>query len=153
MYRQESDNVQTLLAGEGQLLEMISAGAPLPQVLDRVCTALDVQMGNVVSLVLFPDDEEHTVHTIEHSAAKFGLSAFNRAAILSPSGEFFGTFETYCCFPRKPNLSESELIERAVRLAALAFEHYNHAMKAADWPLDWTGATGRRPREEPSSTN
>jgi len=153
MYRQGSDNVQTLLAGEGQLLEMISAGAPLPQVLDRVCAALDMLVGNVVSLVLLADDGEHTLHTIAHSATKFGLTAFSCLAVLSPSGEFFGTLETYCCFPRKPNLNESGLIERAARLAALAIQHYNHEMEAEDWPLDWTGATGRRPCEEPPSTN
>ena len=87
MHRQESDNVHTLLAGEGQLLEMISEGAPLPEVLDRVCTVLDLQVGNVVSLVLLPDDEEHTFHTIAQSAAKFGLTSFTCTPILSPNGE------------------------------------------------------------------
>ena len=153
MYRQESDNVQTLLAAEGQLLEMISVGAPLPQVLDKVCTALDVQLGNVVSLVLLPDDGEHTLHTIAHSAVKFGLTAFNCAAVLSPSEVFLGTLETYCCFPRKPTLSERELIERAVRLAALAIQHYNHDVDTESCSLDWMGATGRRPCEGPPSTN
>ena len=97
MYRQKSDNLRTLLTGEGYLLELIFAGAPLPQVLDKVCTALDLQVGNVVSLVLFPDDEEHTLHTIAQSAVEFGLSAFSCTAILSPSAEFFGTLEMYCC--------------------------------------------------------
>src|SRR5246500_5000064 len=88
MYHHESDNAQTLFAGEGQLLELISEGAPLQHVLDKLCTALDVQLGNVVSLVLFPEDEEHTLHTIAQRAAKFGLSAFSCTAILSPSEKF-----------------------------------------------------------------
>jgi hypothetical protein len=60
-----------LLAGEGHLLELISTGAPLPQILDRACTALDVHVGNVVSPVLFQNDEEHTAHTIANTAAEF----------------------------------------------------------------------------------
>jgi hypothetical protein len=153
MYRQEPNDVQTLLAGEGQLLEMISAGAPLPQVLDKVCTVLDVQVGNIVSLVLLPDDSEHTFHAIAQSAAKFGLTSFSCVAILSPSEEFFGTLETYCCFPRKPTLNEGQLIERAAHLAALAIQQYNHDVETEDWPLDWRGATGRRPCEGPPSSN
>ncbi|HTB93419.1 MAG TPA: hypothetical protein VK728_11350 [Candidatus Sulfotelmatobacter sp.] len=153
MYRQESDNVQTLLAVEVQLLDMISSGAPLPQVLDRICTALDVQLGNVVSLVLFPDDGEHTLHTIAQSATQFGLTLFSCVAILSPSEAFLGTLETYCCFPRKPAFTENELIERAVRLAALAIQQYNYDVETESRSLDWLDATGKRPREEPPSSN
>lgn len=153
MYRQESDNVQTLLAGEGQLLELISEGAPLQQVLDKVCTSLDVQIGNVVSLALFPENEEHTLHTIEQSAARFGLSAFSCTAILSPSEEFFGTLEIYCCFPREPTISESKLIERAAHLAALAIQQYNHDVDAESRSLDRNGATGRSAHERPPSSN
>jgi hypothetical protein len=153
MYRQELNSAQTLLAGEVQLLEMISAGAPLPQVLDRVCTLLDVQMGNVVSLVLLPDDGEHTLHNIAQSAAKFGLTSFSCVGILSPTGEFLATLETYCCFPRKPNLGENRLIEQAAHLAALAIQQHHHDMETEDWPLDWTAATGRGPCEGPPSSN
>ena len=151
MFRQESYNLQTFLAGEGQLLELISEGAPLPQVLDKVCTALDVEVGNVVSFVLFPDDQEHALHTIAENAASFGLTSFSCTAILSPSDEFLGTLEIYCCVPRKPDLSESGLIERAAHLAALAIQHYNHDVHAES--LDWNGTTGGSPREGPPSNN
>jgi hypothetical protein len=153
MYGQELNTVQTLLADEVQLLEMISAGAPLPQVLDKVCTLLDLQMGNVVSLVLLPDDGEHTLHNIAQSAAQFGLTPFSCVGVLSPSGEFLATLETYCCFPRKPNLGENQLIEQAAHLAALAIQQYYHDMETEDWPLDWTGATGTSPHEGPPSAN
>jgi hypothetical protein len=153
MYHQESDNVQALLAGEGQLLELILEGAPLQQVMDKLCTALDVQLGNVVSLVLLPEDQEHTLHTIAQRAAKFGLSAFSCTAILSPSEKFFGTLEIYCCFPRKPDLGESKLIQRAAHLAALAIQNYNHDVDADSRSLDWTGSTGRSPQEGPPSSN
>lgn len=153
MHRLESDNVQTLLAAEGQLLEMISAGAPLRQVLDKVCTALDLQVGNVVSLVLLPDDGEHTLHRIAHSAEKFGLTSLSCVAILSPGEEFLGTLETYCCFRRKPTLNECELIARTARLAALAIQHYHHELETEDWPLDWMGVTGKDPCQGPPSSN
>ncbi len=153
MYRQESGNMHTLLAGEGHLLELISSGAPLPQVLDKVCTALDVQVGNVVSLVLFPDDEEHFVHTIANTAAEFGLSVFSRTAILSPSEELFGTFEIYCCFPRTPAPSEDRLIQRATHLAALAIQHHYHGRDPGNFSLHWNGAIGSDSREAPPSSN
>jgi hypothetical protein len=153
MYRQESDNVQTLLAVKGQLVELISEGEPFPQVLDKICTALDVQLGNVVSLVLLPDDGEHTLHKIAHSAAKFGLTLFGCVAILSPSEVCLGTLETYCCFPRKPTLGESELVERAVRLAALAIQHYNENLDTESCSLDWNGATRGSPHQRPPSNN
>lgn len=153
MYRQESDNVQTLLAGEGQLLELISEGAPLPQILDSVCSALNVQLGNVVSLVLLPDHAEHTLHSFEQSAATFGLTPFSCKPILSTEEEFLGTLETYCCFPREPSLTESEVIERAVHLAALAIQHYNHDMDAESCSLDWNDATRGSLRGRSPSSN
>jgi hypothetical protein len=153
MYRQEVNNLQTLLAGEGQLLEMIFEGAALPQILDRVCIALDVQVGNVISLVLLPDDEEHTLHTIEESAAKFGLTAFSCTPILSTEDEFLGTLEMYCCYSRTPNLGESVLIERATHLSALAIQHHNHTIDAESRSLDWNGTARRSSREPPPSSN
>jgi hypothetical protein len=153
MHRQESDNVHAVLAGEGQLLEMISAGAPLPEVLDRVCTVLDLQVRNVVSLVLLPDDEEHTLHIVAQSATKFGLTSFSCTPILSPTGEFFGTLEMYCCFARKPSLCESELIDRAAHLAGLAIQQYHHDQDAESCSLEWTGATRRSPCDGSPSAN
>ena len=153
MYRRESDNMQSLPAGEGLLLELIIAGARLPEVLDTVCTALDLQVGNVVSVVLFPDDEEHTLHTFAQSAAVFGLSAFSCTAILSPNGEFLGTLEMYCCFPRGPKPSEKKLIDRAAHLAALAIQHYSQELNAEGRSQDWTGATSRSSDQGPRSSN
>jgi hypothetical protein len=107
----------------------------------------------VVSLVLLPDDEEHTLHTFAQNAEKFGLSAFSCIAILSSNAEFLGTLETYCCFPRKPNLVESELMDRAAHLAALVIQHHNHELATEDWCLDWAGTAGTRHDEEPPPSN
>lgn len=153
LYRPESDPIQTLLVGEGSLLDLISTGAPLAHVLDKICTGLDLQVGNIVSLVLFSDDKEHTAQTIAQSAAHFGLSVFSCTAILSPSEELLGTFEVYCCFPRSPSPSESKLIERAAQLAALAIQGHNHEQDSGRFPFHRRGATGRNFREGPPSKN
>ena len=153
MYRQESDTIQTQLVGEGHLLELISAGTALPYVLDKICTALDVQVGSVVSVVLLPEDEEHLLRTIAKTALRFGLSVFCCAAILSPSEELLGTFETYCCFPRNPTLRESKLIDRATHLAALAIQGHNHERDSGGLPLSQKGAMGRSSQEGPPSKN
>ena len=153
MYRQESNDGLTFLAGEVQLLELISEGAPLPHILDGVCTALNVQLGNVVSLVLLPDHAEHTSHAFEQSAAMFGLTTFSCTPILSTEGEFLGTLETYCCFSRKPSSTESEVIERAAQLAALAIQSYNQDLNSKSCSMGWIDATGRPFHETPSSSN
>src|SRR5450432_4314391 len=118
MHRQSPDTVQTLLVGEGHLLELVCTGMPLPCVLDNLCSAFDLEVGEVVSTVLFPDDQEHSMHTIARSAADFGLSVFFCAAILSPRGELLATFESYCYTPRTPISAETKLIEQLTQLAA-----------------------------------
>ena len=155
MYPQESDTMQILHFGEGHVLELISTGAALPEVLDKICTALDVQMGNVVSVVLFLDDDEHFTHTIAQYAAECGLTVFSCTAILSPSDELLGTLETYSYLRRSPTENETTLIERATRLAALAIQLYDHAPDSESPSSPWKGhawgedlAKSPRPRTE-----
>jgi hypothetical protein len=113
-------------------------------VLDKLCAALDIQVGNVVSLVLFPDDDRHYMRTIAQDAAQFGLSVFCCAAILSRSEELLGTFEMYGCSRRNPTPGESKLIERATRLAALAIERYNDELNSGSSSLHWEGRARER---------
>jgi hypothetical protein len=153
LYLQESETIQTLQFSESHVLELISTGAALPDVLDKICTALDVQMGNVASLVLFMDDAEHFTHTMAQYAAKCGLSLFSCTAILSPSDELLGTFEIYSCFPRGPTRNENMLIERATYLAALAIQLYDHAPDSESPSLPWRRTLGRSSPEEPPSEN
>ena len=143
----------TLLAGEGRVLELISAGAPLAQVLDELCTALDLQVGDiVVSLVLFPDDVEHATHPLL-AVREFGLFVFCCAAIVSPDEALLGTFEAYSCLPIGPTPSECELMERAVRLAALAIRRHHDQRDSGSFLFRWKRATGRSPRTTPPSRN
>lgn len=153
MYRRESDKLQSLLAGEGALLELIVAGVPLPEVLDTVCTALDLQVGNVVSVVLLPDDEEHKLHTFAESAEAFGLSAFSVTTILSPNGKFLGTLEMYSCVSREPTPCETKLIERAMHIAALAIQNDKDQLGAERVHRDSNGLLGGSPREKTPSNN
>jgi hypothetical protein len=153
LHPQESETIQTLQFSEGHVLELISTGAALPDVLDKICTALDVQMGNAISLVLFLDDDEHFTHTMAQYAAECGLSLFSCTAILSPSDELLGTFEIYSCFPRDPTRNEKMLIERATYLATLAIQLYDHAPNSESPSSAWRGTLGRSSREHPPSEN
>jgi hypothetical protein len=153
LYPQQLKTIQTLQFSEDHVLELISTGAVLPDVLDTICTALDVQMGNAMSVVLFLDDDEHFTHTVAQYAAECGLSLFSCTAILSPCDELLGTFEIYSYFPRGPTRNENTLIERATYLAALAIQLYNHAQDSESPSSAWKGTLGRSSREEPHSEN
>jgi hypothetical protein len=153
MYRRGSDTRHNLLVGERGLLDLISTGVPLVHVLDKICAALDLQMGNVVSLVLLSDDEEHATLTIAQSAAHFGLSVFRCVAIVSPSEELLGTLEVYCCFPGTPTPSEDRLIERTAHLAGLAIQGHIHERDSGSLSFHWNGAMGRSSRRGPRFKN
>jgi|ERR1700675_1014789 hypothetical protein len=150
MLRQDSSTMQALLHGERELLQLIFDGAPLPQVLDKICAAVDRQVGNVVSLVLFPDGKEHALRTIGEAVVQYGLFVFSCAAILSPDGELCATFETYSCIPRSPTLGEAALVERAAHLATLAFQSRNHELDFKGFALPPNSALdGYSPDEPP----
>ena len=86
-------------------LELISLGAHLPGILNRLCTAIDVQIGNVVSLVVLPNGEQNQLGPLTRSAMQVGLSVFSSTAILSRDKSLLGTFQLYCCDQRRPTLT------------------------------------------------
>jgi GAF domain-containing protein len=135
-----SDTLQTLLIGEDSVLELISTGAPLLAVLDKLCSAIDAQVGDVASLVFLPDDDEHYMHTVAQSALHLGLSIFCFTGIFSRSGDLLGTLEMYCCFPRIPTPTEIRLIERATHLAALAIQRHHRKEDFGSFFQYWKGA-------------
>jgi hypothetical protein len=110
------------LVGETQILELISLGAPLASILNKICTAIDFQLGNVISLVLLPDSDENHLCSVSRSARQVGLHLFSSTDIFSRDMVFLGTLEIYGCDPRRPAQSESQLIELAVHLAAIALQ-------------------------------
>ncbi len=116
------DKIQYSLSAEEQLLQSISTRAPLPQVLNEICCALDCQIGNVVSLISVPGDDASELGAIAMSAALFGLYTFCSEGIVAENDELLGSLEMYCSVSRSPSASEYQLIERAKSLAAIAIK-------------------------------
>ena len=122
LHRNLEDKIQYLLGAEEQLLQSISARAPLPEVLNGICSALDRQVGNVISLILLPEDDPTDLVPTALNAAFFGLYAFCSAGIVTENGEFLGSLDMYCSVRRTPSPMEIQWIERAKCLAALAIK-------------------------------
>lgn len=123
-YQHRNDNRRSPLAGERHILELISLGAPLPGILNKLCTAIDVQIGNVVALFLLPDGDENHLCSVTESAIQVGLHLFSSTDILSCDKTLLGTLEVYGCDPRRPTSHEYKLIQRVVHLAALALQRH-----------------------------
>jgi hypothetical protein len=121
------DTIQYSLRGEEQLLQSISARAPLLEVLDRICSAIDSQIGNMVSLISLPGDDVTDHAAIARIAALFGLHAFCSSGVIAEDDEVLGSLEMFCCVPRSPSPREFQLIERATCLAAIAIKRHNEA--------------------------
>jgi hypothetical protein len=126
-HRNLDGKTQYLLRAEGQLLQAISSHASLPKVLDEICTALDLQIGNVVSLITLPGDDPSELAAIAINAALFGLYTFCSEGVVSENDEVLGFLEMYSCVGRGPDAGEIQLIERAKCLAAVAIERHNEA--------------------------
>ncbi len=121
------DKIQYLLRTEEQLLQSISSHASLPKVLNEICSALDFQIGNVVSLITLPGDDPSDLAAIAMNAARFGLHTFCSEDVAVESDELLGFLEMYCSVPRDPTAEEVQLIERAKCLAAIAIKRHNEA--------------------------
>jgi len=120
--RDSEDKIQYVLSAEEQLLQSISSGERLPEVLNGICSALDCQIGNVVSLISLPSDDPSELAAVAMNAALFGLYTFCSEGIVAENDELLGSLETYCSLPRGPSASESQWIERAKCLAAIAIK-------------------------------
>src|ERR1700730_448217 len=136
--RQFSGKKGALLPGEKSILELISMGAPLPGVLNRLCGAIDLQIGNVVSVILPADGQE--LHTVTRRAVQFGLKVLWSASIPLRNENVLGSLQVYCCVRRSPTPFEVQLIERVTRLAALAIQRHNGEQEFEKFLRDWTSA-------------
>jgi hypothetical protein len=124
LHRQSTDHCRCRLVGERHILELISLGAPLPGILNKLCMMVDVCIGNVVSIVSLPEADENHFCTMTRSALQVGLEVFSSSAILSFDRTLLGTLEIYGCDPRRPTLLECRLIERVTYLASLALQRH-----------------------------
>ena len=123
--RYSENRIQYLLKTEEQILQSISARAPISRILNDICDALDCEIGNMVSLISVPDDNAISGSEVLHSAALFGLYRFFAVVIVAENNdEELGSLEMYCCVSRNPSPCEFQLIERAVCLAAIAVKRY-----------------------------
>jgi hypothetical protein len=135
-----SGKKETLLRGEGSILESISIGAALPEVLNRLCTAIDIQIRNVVSIILPAHYHEHDLHALMQGALQFGLYVFWSADIPLRNEDVLGSLEMYCCIPRTPTLVELRLIERVTHLAGQAIQRHNDEADFERSSRNWTSA-------------
>jgi hypothetical protein len=147
------DKIQYLLRTEEQLLQSISARAPLPEVLDGICSALDCQIGNVVSFISQPADDATGLTAIAMNAALFGLYTFWSEDVVAKNEELLASLVMYCCVPRSPSLEECQLIERAKGLAAIAIKLHNEAVDQSDYGMRGNWPMRGRVPERPGSTN
>jgi hypothetical protein len=136
---------QYLLRAEEHLLQSISSHASLPKVLNEICSALDLQIGNVVSLITLPGDDPSERASLAMNAARFGLHTFCSEGVAAENDELLGFLEMYCSVPRNPTAEEVQLIERAKCLAAIAIKHHNEASDQDDG--GGRGNQGMRKRE------
>ena len=142
------EKVQFTSSLEEHVLQSISSRAPLPKVLNEICSVLDSQIGNVVSLISLPGEDAGDLEAIAKNAALFGLYTFCSEGVFAESEELLGFLEMYSSVARSPNASESQLIERAICLAAIAIKRHNEAgaqgncdlhstmlVRGVDWPV------------------
>src|ERR1700690_4581998 len=122
LHRQSSDNRRCQVVGERHILDLISLGAPLPGILNKLCMMIDVRIGNVVSIVSLPEADENHSCSMTRSALQIGLEVFSSSPILASDATFLATREIFSCDPRRPTLLEYHLINRVAHLAALALQ-------------------------------
>jgi len=140
-HRNCDGKIQYLPGVEKQLLQSISDGRPLPEVLNRICSALDCQIGNVVSLISLPADDANDLAAIAMNAALFGLYTFCSEGVAAENGKLLGSLEMYCCVPRSPSAGEFQLIERAKCLAAMAIKTFKWGRPARQLGHPWESAS------------
>jgi hypothetical protein len=121
--RASGRTIQYLLKAERRILELISAGTPLLEILNEIGSALDCQIANIASLFALSSRDTGESATNDMNAALFGLYTFCSASLVGANHELLGSLKIYCGIPHSPSLEEFQLIERAACLAAIAIEH------------------------------
>ena len=145
--------IEYLLRAEEHLLQTISSHAPLPKVLNEICSALDFEIGNVVSLITLPGDGPSELADIAMNPAHFGLHTFCSEGIAAENDELLGFLEMYCGVPRNPTAEEVQLMERAKCLAAIAIKRHNEASDQDDGGGRRNQGAQKRVLEWPASRN
>jgi hypothetical protein len=104
-------------SSEERVLRSISSRVALPKVLNEICSVLDCQIGNVVSLISLPGDDAGDLAAIAKNAALFGLYTFCSEGVFDESDKLLGFLEMYSSVARRPNASRRLQSSVMVRLA------------------------------------
>jgi len=84
---------------EEQLLQAISARAPLAEVLHKICDALDSEIGNMMSVIALLNDDAPAWRRFQEREP-FRLAQFCSANVVGGNDESLGSLEMYCSVPR-----------------------------------------------------
>jgi hypothetical protein len=152
-HRVEDGKIQYSLRAEEQLLRLISTRVPLAMVLNEICSALDCQIGNVVSLIALPSDNPAELDEIAGNAMLFGLHTFCSECVAAGKGQVLGSLEMYSCDSRTPTASEWEWIERAKCLAAIAIQRHEEQSQHCDTSVPGGRQVRGRVIEWPTTTH
>jgi hypothetical protein len=145
--------IQFVLNAEEKILKWISERAPVPEILSEICTALDCQIGNIVSRISLSGEDVTATSEIARNAVLFGLHAFFSAGIFAESSEELGSLEIYCCAPRKASPDDIHSIERAAYLAAIAIERDIEEGKKRSWRIPEDGPVREASRKRAVQIN
>jgi hypothetical protein len=151
--RSLDDKIQYSLRAEEQLLQSISSRASLPKVLNEICSALDFQIGDAVSLITLPGDDPSERASIAMNAARFGFHTFCSEGVAAENKKRLGFLEIYCTVPREPTAEEVQSIERAKCLAAVAIKRHNEASHQDNGGVRRNQGAQERVLEWPASRN
>jgi hypothetical protein len=151
--RYSVDRIQYLLKTEEQILQSISARAPISKILNNICDALDCQIGNTVSLISVPGNNLMSPGEVSSSATLFGLHIFVSVVIGAECVGELGSLEMYCCVLRNPSPREFQLIERAVCLAAVAIKRFRETGDGSNRCLHRVRSARGSVPEMPTSMN
>src|SRR5260370_7947778 len=113
LQRNSGRDIQYLLRGEEQLLQAISARAPLAEVLHKICDALDSEIGNMMSVIALLNDDAAGLEAIAKSASLFGLHKFCSANVVGGNNESLGSLRMYTTLPPPPSFHHSQFITLA----------------------------------------
>ena len=147
------DRIQYLLKTEEQILQSISARAPISKILNDICNALDCEIGNVTSVISMPDENASSAVEGSRSAALFGLYSFFSVVIWAETGELLGALEMYGCVSRNPSPREFQLIERAVCLTVAAIKRHGKTIDGGNCRMHGVRLTRGYVPETPTSMN
>ena len=140
------EGMQCFLAAEERILQSISVRVPLRQVLNEICSALDFQIGNVISVISLPDHGAVRLAAIAVNAAQFGLHAFYSEDIVAGNGRPIASLAMYASLSRSPSAGELRLIQRAECLITIAIRFQQEAHLNSGDPLG-SGPIFSPPRE------